>query len=88
MHPTRITAGINRGNERPLETMLRCFAGSSRPFTLEIEAEDAEQLNTAIVQAAHSLGDPDRVSAIRLAANAICAELDIEPRPVEPAKLH
>jgi len=59
-----------------------------RGYTVEITADDQAQLQDAIVRISHSLGDPDRVAAVRIALDAVCAELDVAPRPVDAKRLH
>jgi hypothetical protein len=85
-----LSASINRRDERSLTIMMERAvpALAASPFTMEIEAEDQDQLFEAIVRFSHGLGDPFRVSAIRLAENAICAELDVSPSPTDPQRLH
>lgn len=85
---------ISRQDESALHHVTRATGWGEvldvtpRGCTVELTAEDDGQLHDAIVRFAHSLGDPDRVAAIRLALDAVCAELDVEPRPVEAKRLH
>ena len=45
-------------------------------------------LTDAISEVARLLDDPDRIAAIRIDKTACMAELDIEPRPVNPRRLN
>ncbi|MFO7921830.1 MAG: hypothetical protein R6U99_13685 [Nioella sp.] len=85
-----LSAEITRRDERPLANIMERAvpALAASPFTMEIEAEDQDQLFEAIVRFSHSLGDPFRVAEIRLAEDAVCAELDVNPRPTDPRRLH
>ena len=57
-------------------------------LTAEIEAASMSELTDAIAGVARLLDDPDRIAAIRIDENACMAELDIEPRPVNPRRLN
>lgn len=83
-----LSAEINRRDESALKNMTSGFADAAFPFTLELTAEDHDQLHEAIARFSHSLGDPFRVSAIRLAEDSVCAELDVSPSPPNPQRLH
>ena len=57
-------------------------------LTAELEAASVSELTDAIECLARLLDDPDRIAAIRIDETACMAELDIEPRPVDPCRLN
>lgn len=57
-------------------------------LNLEISAGTLDGVLDAIEGFAGRMDDPDRIAAIRVDEVALCAELDVAARPVDPSRLH
>jgi len=58
------------------------------PLTLEVLADDMDELADAITVLSGQMDDPDRIAAIRVDQIACCVQLDIAARPVDPRRLN
>lgn len=57
-------------------------------LTLEVLADDMDELTDALAVLSSQMDDPDRIAAVRVDEIACCAELDMIARPVDPRRLN